>query len=91
MNTISYKDLKAFYLDNEKAQQTAREVFGKTQPSVYQTGFYSAPSWNWGYIIGITSVQRILSNTQIVKYYEVVTQFGEVKGAREIYIPIINN
>lgn len=69
----------------------------------YRTGFYSSPSWNWGYIIGIVGVNGqghkhiteegltygngVQSGT--VKYFEVVTQFGVVKAAREINIPQI--
>lgn len=79
MNTITYKDLKNWYTENEEAKQLAKEVFGNHQPSIYQTGFYSAPSWNWGYKIGLVIVEN--------KHYEVVTQFGEVVAAREVYIP----
>lgn len=79
MNTIKYADLKAWYLNNDTAKQNAMDYFtGKPQPSIYQTGFYSAPSWNWGYIIGIAKANG--------KLFEVVTQFGHVTAAREIHL-----
>lgn len=78
-NTISHRELKDWYLDNENAIQLADMVFGDKQPSIYRTGFYSAPSWNWAYIIGLVKVGD--------NVYEVVTQFGEVKAARVAYIP----
>lgn len=79
MNTLKYKDLKAWYLDNETATENAKKYFGKNQPSIHRTGFYSAPSWNWGYEIGITGVAG--------KWFEVVTQFGGVVAAVEINLP----
>ncbi len=78
MNTTTYKDLKQRYL-NEDARALARRVFGQHQPSIHQTGFYSAPSWNWGYYIGLVVVNDV--------HYEVVTQFGEVEGARLAFMP----
>lgn len=84
MNTISYADLKAQYLNNETACQNTDIYFaGKRQPPIYQTGFYSAPSWNWGYYLGIVATNG--------KTFEVVTQFGEVKAAREISLPILED
>lgn len=84
MNTISYRDLKAWYLNNDTALQNADIYFkGKRQPSIYTTGFYSSPSWNWGYYLGIVG-----SNG---KWFEVVTQFGEVKAAREVFLPKMEN
>ena len=93
MNTIKYKELKKWYLDNETAKENAEKYFGKTQPSIHQTGFYSAPSWNWGYQIGIVGINgsgenEIQSGT--IKWFEVVIQFGEVVSAREISLPIHN-
>lgn len=80
MNTINYKELKSTYLENDTALQNADIYFkGKQQPYIYDTGFYSAPSWNWGYRIGLVSTNG--------KTFEVVTQFGEVKVAIEIRIP----
>lgn len=90
MNTISYKDLKNWYIENNEAKALAKQVFGDKQPSIYRTGFYSAPSWNWGYIIGIVKVERTEANKIFEdKYFEVVTQSGEVKAAREIFIPTL--
>lgn len=79
MNTITYKTLKELYLNNEVAKETAKDVFGGTQPLIHATGYYSSPSMNWGYVIGIVGVGD--------KWYEVVTQFGVVKAAHEIYLP----
>lgn len=85
MNTINYKDLKNWYLDNTDARENAKKYFGDKQPSIYNTGFYSAPSWNWGYNLGIAGV----NSEGEIKYFEVVTQFGGVKAARRIHVPII--
>lgn len=81
MNTISYKELKDYYTNNDEAKQLAKDVFGDKQPSTYQTGFYSAPSWNWAYRIGLVQVGG--------QTYEVVTQFGEVVAARYANIPVM--
>jgi hypothetical protein len=95
MNTISYRDLKSLYTDNEDAKALAKRVFADTQPRIYETGFYSSPSWNWGYRIGIVSVTELASNGEseldTIKYYEVVTQFEGVKAARQIYIPDVQH
>lgn len=79
MNTTSYKDLKAWYLNNEQAVANAKQYFGDNQPNIHEIGFYSAPSWNWGYRIGIVGVNDM--------WFEVVTQFGSVVAAREINLP----
>ncbi len=81
MNTLTYKELKDWYLNDETAKANAEQYFGKNQPSIYHTGFYSAPSWNWGYRLGLVQVKD--------KVFEVVTQFGEVKAAREVNIPVL--
>ena len=77
MNTIKYSDLKQWFIQNEQAKKLAKDIFGDKQPRVFQTGFYSALSWNWGYIIGI-------AKDDAGEIYEVVTQFGAVKAARMI-------
>jgi hypothetical protein len=79
-NTISYKDLKQYYL-NDTAKELARKVFGDNQPAIYQTGFYAARSWNWAYRIGLVQVDG--------QIYDVVTQFGRVVGARHADIPVM--
>lgn len=84
MNTISYKDLKNWYLDNEDCKANAKEYFGNRQPSIFRTGFYSSPSWNWGYEIGITGVDT----AEQTLWFEVVTQFGEVVSARPVNFPV---
>ena len=86
MNTIKYKDLKQWYLNNDETKENAKKYFGDKQPSIYQTGFYSAPSWNWAYKIGIVGVRAGVSKE--IQYFEVVTQFGEVVSARIIDLPI---
>lgn len=48
------------------------------QPYMFTTGYYSAPSWNWGYVFGIVKIGKA--------YYELMTQFGCIVGGREIYI-----
>ncbi len=78
MNTIKYADLKRWYL-NDDARALAKRVFGDHQPSINETGFYSAPSWNWGYRIGLVAVNGTT--------YEVVTAFGCVEGAIRAFIP----
>lgn len=96
MNTIKYIDLKHWYLENETAKENAEKYFGDFQPSLHQTGFYSAPSWNWGYLIGIVGVEGSGSNhdgngiqSGVTKWFEVVTQFGAVKAAKELYLPTL--
>lgn len=86
MNTIKYNQLNSYFLNNDLARETAKTVFGNKQPSVYQTGFYSSPSWNWGYVIGIVGVQ----DDSGTKWYEVATRFGEVMAARWINIPKVS-
>lgn len=86
MNTISYRDLKAWYTENADAKALAAEVFGDRQPSNYSIGFYSAPSWNWAYQIGLVNVQDADGT---INTYEVVTQFGGVVAARRAFIPTI--
>lgn len=90
MNTISYRDLKSKHLDNPLAKANAKEYFGDRQPSIYRTGFYSSPSWNWGYTIGIVGVEFKRGGGQKdVRWFEVVTQFGAVKSARTIYLEVL--
>lgn len=79
MNTITYKKLREYYTQNEGAKATAKAVFGDKQPSIYRTGFYSAPSWNWGYQIGLVTANGVT--------YDVVTQFGAVVAAHSVNIP----
>lgn len=86
MNTIKYEQLKLWYL-NDTAKEMAKKIFGDRQPSILETGFYSAPSWNWGYHIGIVGV--ILEGGGTPQYFEVCTQFGTVVGARYTSIPVI--
>lgn len=79
MNTLTYKEIKDWYLNDEESKENAKKYFGDKQPSIHEIGFYSAPSWNWGYRIGIVKTKG--------KYFEVVTQFGAVVSARLINIP----
>lgn len=60
---------------NKLMTSTKRSEF---QPSMFVTGYYSAPSWNWAYQFGIVKIGK--------NYYELMTQFGGVVGGREIYI-----
>jgi hypothetical protein len=103
MNTISYKDLKDFYLNSADAKGNAKKYFGSKQPSVYYTGYYSAPSWNWAYQLGIVGVigTGLIHTTSegleygndiepgVIRYFEVVTQFGGVVAARQINLPML--
>lgn len=95
MNTTSYKELKDWYLNSESAKADAKKYFDNVQPSIHGTGFYSAPSWNWGYHIGIVGVNGSGSDggngiqSGTIKWFEVVTQFGLVVAAREINLPTI--
>jgi hypothetical protein len=94
MNTISYKELKDWYLEDETAIDNAKKYFGNIQPNYYRTGFYSAPSWNWGYQIGIVGINgngRDGNGIQsgITKWFEIVTQFGVVKAAKDINLPTV--
>lgn len=91
MNTIAYKDLKQWYLNNENAKNNAKTYFiGKNeQPSFHQTGFYSAPSWNWGYQIGIVNIRYTENGNRSTHTFEIVTQFGSVVAAREIVVPTV--
>jgi hypothetical protein len=86
MNTISYKDLKQQYLNNETCREYAKKYFGNNQPNIFVTGFYSSNTWNWGYMIGIVGVGKTKTD-----WFEVVTQFGEVVSARPINLPILRS
>lgn len=87
---IDRKEVMSFINDID-AQHTAKEYFGQHQPHIWQTGYYSAPSWNWSYQIGITNINGTGENTiqsGTRQYFEVVTQFGEVVAARKINIEV---
>jgi len=73
---ISRSDLYPF-LNSEENKKTAREVFGDVQPYVIQTGWYSSPSWNWSYLVGIAKRGG--------EVYRVVTAFGQVEAAQKLY------
>ncbi len=92
---IDRKDLFDF-LRYQANIDTAKEVFGNTQPQIIQTGWYSTPSWNWSYQVGFCDVmidviapggkgQIPYAMEQELQLFEVVTQFGEVKAARRVY------
>jgi len=49
------------------------------QPRIERVAYYSAPSWNWAYEIGIAEIDGVL--------YELLTQFGSVKGGRQLWLP----
>lgn len=71
------KQLQKWGKDNEVIQKLmAKEM---VQPSIYRTAYYSAPSWNWAYEIGLATIDGVV--------YELLTQFGSIKGGREIYMP----
>lgn len=91
MNTISYKELRDWYIDNNDAKANAKKYFGDKQPSIYRTGFYSSPSWNWGYHIGLVGVPdpKDDSSEAVITWFEVVTQFGAVVAARKANIPLL--
>jgi hypothetical protein len=72
---IERKELYAF-LNYKPNQETAKCYFSTHQPHIWSTGWYSAPSWNWAYNVGITHVDG--------QYFEVVTAFGQVEAARKI-------
>lgn len=95
MNTIKYADLKKWYLENDTARENAKKYFGDKQPNIHQTGFYSAPSWSWGYKIGLVGVRGNGSDdngiqSDTTKWFEVVTQSGEVKAALTIVLPEVS-
>lgn len=86
MNTISRKELNELYLNNEGGIANAKKYFGNRQPSIYRTGRYSSPSWDWVYEIGITTIK---TDTDLL-YFEVVTQFGRVVSAIPLYLDMYN-
>jgi hypothetical protein len=47
------------------------------QPRVFITDYYYPSTANWSWQIGIAKIDD--------KYYELLTQFGSIKGGREIY------
>lgn len=77
MNTINYRDLKALYLTDE------------AKANIYHTGFYSAPSWNG--IVGVRSYDysHKIPKENPVQYFEVVTQFGTIKSATPVHLPVV--
>ena len=92
-NTIKYADLKQWYLNNDEARANAKKYFGNKQPSIYRTGFYSAPSWNWGYHIGLVEVRgyhyTAKTKQEVHQVFEAVTQFGSVVAAMPVQLPIM--
>ena len=89
---LNREDINRFINDKE-LQQNAKTYFPDHQPHIFQTGYYSAPSWNWSYQVGITSIARTKQDAKDfgdVQYFEVVTQFGEVKAARKINLSAYN-
>ena len=86
---LNRKDIRSFreninrFVNNKEAQQNAKTYFSDHQPNVCQAGYYSASSRNWNYEVGMTHIAR---TGQDVQYFEVVTQFGEVKAARRFII-----
>lgn len=88
MNTISHNELRACYLDNDEAKANAKKYFGDKQPSIHETGWYHPSGANWAYKLGIVGVHDN-AYTPDIKWFEVVTQFGVVKAAREIGLPTI--
>ena len=78
--TYTRQDVKQFEQWGEAYEVISKLMKqGMVQPSIFATGYYSAPSWNWSYNFGIVKLGG--------KFYEVMTQFGSIKGGREIYIP----
>lgn len=83
---IERKEVLNFLKDSEY-KQNAETYFGKHQPSIYKTGWYSTDSWNWAYEIGLTSYHRTGQDAKDfgkVQWFEVITQFGSVVAARKI-------
>jgi hypothetical protein len=70
------KWLKQWGQENEVVSELIKNG---AQPTLTMIGYYSAPSWNWAYQIGIVRIGT--------EFYELLTQFGQVKGGREIYMP----
>lgn len=88
---IERKELLSF-IDDKEFKDNAQAYFGDHQPHIWQTGYYSAPGWNWAYQVGITCINDYFDDRSVSgrQYFEVVTQFGEVKAARKINLPAYN-
>jgi len=94
---IDRKEIYAF-VDNKDYIDNAKLYFGNHQPTIFQTGWYSAPSWNWSYIVGIAGIKgegQFYTTEEgltygngvevgTTQYFEVVTQFGGVVASRPI-------
>ena len=71
-----YSEVKSIIENTE-----VKELLGKQPSHSLSTGYYTPSGANWSY------------HFQIVKhkdgYFEVVTVFGSIKGAREVYIEVV--
>ena len=84
-NTITYQDLKSYYLENPTALENAKKYFGDEQPNYHVIGYYHPSGANWNYQLGIVGIAWGDQS----KFFEIVTQFGQVKAARQINIPVM--
>lgn len=49
------------------------------QPSIFGTGYFHPSNANWSWEIGLVKIDGTV--------YEVLTQFGTVRGGRPVYMP----
>jgi hypothetical protein len=92
---MNHKDLK-MQLKDKGSMENAKKYFGEIQPRIFQTDFYQPKNANWAYIIGIVGVNNTTDNgiqnsihLEDVKWFKVITQFGKILSANEIYLPTI--
>jgi len=71
---MKYQDVKW----NLEYGQDVAKLFGDMQPQGYNIGSYHPSNANWSYVFMIVKYKG--------KIYEVMTQFGEVVGGREVIL-----
>jgi len=71
------KQLREWGKDDEVVSRLmANEMI---QPSIFATDYFHPSNANWSWQIGLTEIDGVV--------YELLTQFGTIKGGRPVYIP----
>lgn len=71
---MKYQDVKWY----EKYGKDVAKLFGTIRPQGHAIGYYHPSNANWSYEFKIVKFKG--------KIYEVMTQFGTVKGGREVIL-----
>jgi len=74
------KQLQAWGKDDEVVSKLMSN--GMIQPSIFATDYFHPSQANWSWQIGLVKIDGVT--------YELLTQFGTVKGGRAVYMPEYN-